>query len=29
MVSGLNLGWSWEELAAVISYAQTLPLAGE
>ncbi len=29
MVSGLKLGWSWEELAAVISYAQTLPLAGE
>ena len=29
MVSGLNLGWSWEELAAVISYAQSLPLAGE
>lgn len=29
MTSGLNLGWSWEELAAVISYVQTLPQAGE
>ena len=29
MVSGLNLGWSWEELASVISYIQTLPKVGE
>lgn len=25
MPSGINLGWTWEELAAVISYIQTLP----
>jgi len=29
MPSGVNLGWSWEELASVISYVQTLPKAGE
>ncbi len=29
MTSGINLGWSWEDLTAVISYAQTLPKAGE
>jgi mono/diheme cytochrome c family protein len=29
MPSGVNLGWSWEDLAAVISYVQTLPKAGE
>jgi thiosulfate dehydrogenase len=29
MTAGLNLGWSWEDLAAVISYIQTLPMAGE
>ena len=29
MTSGINLGWSWEDLAAVISYVQTLPKAGE
>jgi mono/diheme cytochrome c family protein len=25
MPSGFNLGWSWEDLAAVVSYIQTLP----
>ena len=29
MPSGLNLGWSWELLASVINYSQTLPMAGE
>ena len=29
MPSGMNLGWTWDDIANVLAYAQTLPLAGE